>query len=102
MKFSVEYNPEFFNDLVDAVDWYNDRKIGLGERFFNEVKKQTADLSTSALLFAVRYDDIRCVSIKKFPYMVHYRVNERTSTVKVEALFHTRRDPKIWHERTAN
>ena len=102
MKFAVEYNPEFFNDLVQAVDWYDERQIGLGKRFFNKVKNQTTKLSTSALLFAVKYDDIRCMRIEKFPYLVHYRVNEQTSTVKVEALFHTSRAPKIWHERTMN
>ena len=67
MKFAVEYSPEFFNDLVQAVDWYNDRQIGLGERFFGTVRKQTAKLSTSALLFAMKYDDVRCMRIEKFP-----------------------------------
>ena len=99
MKFALEFSPEFFNDLVQAVDWYNDRKIGLGKRFFNEVRKQTAKLSKSALLFAVKYDNVRCMRIEKFPYLVHYIVNEQTSTVKVVALFHTYRDPNIWSER---
>ena len=98
MKFTIKYNPEFFNDLAHAVDWYNDKQIGLGKRFFNEVGKQTAKLSTSALLFAVKYDDVRCMCIEKFPYLVHYRVNEQTLTVKVEALFHTSRDFKIQHK----
>jgi hypothetical protein len=102
MKFTVEYNPEFFNDLAQAVDWHNDKQIGLGKRFFNSIRNQTAKLSASALFFAVKYDDIRCMSIKKFPYMVHYRVNEKTATIKVEALFHTSRDPKIWYERITN
>ena len=96
MMFAVEYNPDFFNDLVQAVDWYNDRQIGLGERFFLKVREQTSKLSTSALLYAVRYDDVRCMRIEKFPYLVHYRLNKQTLTVKVEALFHTSRDPKIW------
>ena len=102
MKFAVTYNPEFFNDLVQAVDWYNDRQAGLGKRFFDKVGKQTAKLSTSALHFAVKYDDVRCMRIEKFPYLVHYRVNEQTLTVQVEALLHTSRDPKIWYERTMN
>jgi hypothetical protein len=102
MKFVVEYNPEFFNDLVQAVDWYNDKQNGLGKRFFNQVRKQMAKLSMSALLFPVKYDNIRCVRIQKFPYLVHYRVNEQTSTVRVEALFHTHRNPEIWYERTRN
>lgn len=100
MKFRVEYNPDFFNDIVQAVDWYNEKQAGLGDRFFKNVKIQTARLSINALHFAVKYDDIRCMSIEKFPYLVHYRVNEQTRTVKVEALFHTSRTPKIWNERT--
>jgi hypothetical protein len=100
MIFKVEYNPDFFNDLVEAVDWYNEKQVGLGNRFFNKVKQQTAKLSSTALHFAIKYDDIRCMCIQKFPYMVHYCVNEQTKTVKVEAMFHTSRDPRIWNERT--
>ena len=99
MRFKVEYNPDFFDDIVQAVDWYNEKNTGLGDKFFKNVKKQTAKLSSAALLFAVKYNDVRCMQIKKFPYLVHYRVNEQTKTVKVEALFHTSRDPKIWNER---
>jgi len=47
------------------------------------------------MMFAVEYNP-------EFPYLVHYRVNTQTSTVKVEGLFHTNRDPEIWHERTMN
>ncbi len=99
MKFKVEYNPEFFNDIAQVIEWYNDKQAGLGDKFFNQIKKQTAKLSSSSMHFAVKYDDIRCFCIEKFPYMVHYRVNKQTKTVQVEALFHTSRDPKIWDKR---
>ena len=99
-KFKVEYNPDFFDDLVRSVDWYNEQCSGLGDRFYKKVKKQTAKLSTLAFCFSVRYSDIRCMLIEKFPYMVHYRVDVQNKTVKVEALFHTSRDPEIWNERT--
>jgi hypothetical protein len=100
MKFTIEYNPDFFNDIIEAVDWYNEKQAGLGDRLLKIIKQQTAKLSTSALHFAVKYDDIRCFCVDKFPYLIHYRVNEQTQKVKVEALFHTSRDPKIWNERT--
>jgi hypothetical protein len=99
MKFKVEYSPGFFNDFSQAVDWYNEIQPKLGDRLYNNVRKQTKKLSTSALYFAVKYDDIRCMCIKQFPYVVHYRLNEQTKTVRVEAMFHTSRDPKIWNER---
>jgi hypothetical protein len=98
MKYTVEYNPDFFNDIVEAVDWYNEKQAGLGDRLFKIIKQQTAKLSTSALHCAVKYDDIRCLGVEKYPYLIHYRVNEQTRTVKVEALFHTSRDPKIWNK----
>jgi len=100
MKFSVEYNPEFYNDIVQAVDWYNEKQPGLGDRFLSIVKRQTSNLSTSALHFAIKYDDIRCMGIEKFPFLVHYRVLEHAEKVKIEALLHTSRDPKVWFERT--
>jgi len=100
MKFSIEYNPDFFNDIVEAVDWYNEKQAGLGDRLFKIIKQQTAKLSTSALHRAIKYDDIRCLAVGKFPYLIHYRVDEQTQTVKVEALFHNSRDPEIWNERT--
>ena len=28
MKFKVEYNPDFFDDLAQAVDWYNEKQHG--------------------------------------------------------------------------
>jgi len=96
-EFYVEYNPDFFDDLVQSVDWYNNQSAGLGDKFFKSVEKQTSELSIYALCFSVRYSDIRCMQIEKFPYLVHYRVNEQTKTVRVEAMFHTSRNPKIWN-----
>jgi hypothetical protein len=100
MKFKVAYNPEFYEDIVQAVDWYNEKQPGLGDKLFDAVKKLTKRLTASALHYAIRYDDIRCMPIEKFPYVVHYRVDERTKVVKIEALFHSSRNPGLWGKRT--
>ena len=45
----------------------------------------------------VRYNDIRCLPIKGFPFMFHYSVSEKTKTVNVHGFIHTSRDPnKYW------
>src|ERR1035437_139465 len=100
MNFKVEFNPAFFEDIAQAVDWYNEKQHGLGDKLFNAVKKQTKKLRTSVLHYAIKYDDIRCMPIERFPYVVHYRVDEQTKIVKIEALFHTSRNPGLWDERT--
>lgn len=38
--------------------------------------------------------------VKKFPYLVHFYINEETNTVEVLAIISTFRNPKIWEDRT--
>ena len=95
-KFTLDIEPEAFDDIQDAVDYYNSRKAGLGKRFFNTVDKHFDFLKKDYFSFAVRYDDIRCVPVKKFPYMIHYRVLESQETVSVKAVFCMRVDPSKW------
>jgi len=98
MRFKIVYNPEVFNDIQQAVDWYNRQQPKLGIRFFSVLKKHLNSLENSAMHFAVRYDDVRCMPIKKFPYMIHYRIHNES--VMVEAILSTHRNPEFWGERT--
>ncbi len=99
MKFKVIYNPEVHDDLQQAIDWYNEQQSGLGNRFFITSKNQLNSLKSSALHYAIRYDTIRCMPIKKFPYMVHYSIDLNDGIVTVEAVYSTNRSPKIWRNR---
>jgi len=99
MNFRVIFHPEVYNDIQEAIDWYNVKQFGIENRFLITVKKQLKTLDKSALQYAVRYDNVRCMPVKKFPFLVHYRVNEKQRIVQVEAIFSTYRNPKIWEER---
>lgn len=100
MKYKIIYNPEVQNDIQSAIEWYNKQQPGLGKRFLTTAKKHLDSLKDTADHFALRYDDIHCMPIKKFPYMAHYRIDSKDKTVKVEAVFHTSRDPERWDQRT--
>jgi hypothetical protein len=39
--------------------------------------------------------------VKKFPYMVHFYLNQNTSTIEVLAVIGTDRNLKIWREKTS-
>jgi hypothetical protein len=45
--------------------------------------------------------EIRCVLIKKFPYMVHFFINDENNTVEVLEVISTDRNPKIWKDKTS-
>jgi ParE toxin of type II toxin-antitoxin system, parDE len=99
MRFKIEFHPDFYFDIEQAVNWYNEQQKGLGDKFLLCVKKRVAELKNSALNFAIRYDDIHCLPLRKFPYMIHYNIDLERKSVKVIALFHTSRDPELWETR---
>lgn len=94
MSYKIVYNPEVKSDIQDAVIWYNEQQPGLGQYFYKVIKEHIFILKQSPFLFSIRYDDIRCLPTKVFPYMIHYRVHNNDRTVSVEAIMHTSRHPR--------
>lgn len=81
------------NDIVQAVEYYNSKQIGLSEKFDAQVIKYIETLFTN-LFYAVRYKDFRCMPIRKFPFLIVFYVNEANNTVFINTLFNTYQNPK--------
>lgn len=94
--FKVIYADEVYHDIQNAVDFYNSRGKGLGTRFFKTVKVQLSKIKSNAYGFQVRYNDVRCIPINKFPYTIHYRVVTETNNIMIIAIFCDYLDPAIW------
>jgi plasmid stabilization system protein ParE len=99
-KFKVKIEPGSFADLQEITDWYNLQQPGLGKRFQKTAITQISSLGNDPQIYAIRYREIRCVLIKKFPYLVHFYINEENKTVEVLAVISTNRNPKIWDKKT--
>lgn len=102
MIFNVVYSPEVYNDLQDAIDFYNSRKSGLGFKFIKTVKLHLSKIKSNAYGFQIRYADIRCAPINKFPYTVHYRVLPKTMTIMITAILCDYRNPQIGDHRSSS
>jgi len=98
-EYKVKIHAEALDDIQNATDWYNEQSEGLGKRFQSQVVRQINKLKDTSQLYAIRYNDIRCMIIKKFPCMVHYSVNDKLNTITIFAIFHTSLNPKIWDQR---
>jgi plasmid stabilization system protein ParE len=100
MKYKIKIEPQALSDIQKITDWYNDKQAGLGKRFQKTTIKQIDNLCSNPQVCAIRYKQIRCLLVKKFPYMAHFYINEQTSTIEVLAVISTSRNPKIWTEKT--
>ena len=99
MAFKIKTEPEAHEDIQEGIDWYDKQQPGLGRKFHSEVKAYFKKLKINPF-FQIRYDDVHCLPIKGYPYMIHYTINEATKLITVKAVFSTRKDPQNWKERT--
>jgi plasmid stabilization system protein ParE len=85
------------DDLADAYQWYESQRKGLGEDFFLCAEEAFAKIARSPKIYAQVYQDIRRISLKRFPFGVFYVENE--NGVFVLAIVHAHRDPDVWRQR---
>ncbi len=98
MRFQLKIDTDALNDIQETFEWYETQLKGLGLRYKTQAKKQINSLKKDPYLFSIKYNEIRCRKIEKFPFLIHYLINENTKTVTVFAVFHTSRNPEIWNK----
>ena len=97
MSLSIVLRPEAQTDLLEARDWYEQQRPGLGEAFLERVDQMFSRIREMPELYAVVLRDVRRGKLRNFPYVVYYRV--LADRIEVIALLHGSRDPKVWQDR---
>jgi hypothetical protein len=94
MPYKFLFAEQFKSDVRESRKWYNDQQKGLGKKFYEDVKSGLEAIRKTPN-FAVRYDRIRCLPLKKYPFMIHYQVDESNKTVLFLACIHCSLDPGL-------
>jgi len=93
----VDFGPLVKFDLAEAHDWYEEREPGLGEGFLEAFDACLDVICENPRSFPVSHGDVRRAFLRRFPYMVLYRVE--SGKVTVIGCFHGGRDPRSWRAR---
>ena len=96
---TIRVDVDALTDIQDIINWYNTQSKGLGTRFKKQIVLQISSLKDNPEIYSNRYDEVRCMLIKKFPFLVHYSLNNNKNQVQVFAVFHTSRNPAICSKR---
>ena len=96
--YKIILQTEAKEEINSIRDWYNLRKAGLGNTFRKLLKIEIEKLKFNPKICENKYQNIRCLSFHKFPYLVHYFIDETSKTVNIVSIFHTSRNPNIWLE----
>jgi toxin ParE1/3/4 len=65
--------PEAEADLVNARDWYERQREGLGAAFLLCVEEVLERIGRTPEIYTAVYHDIRRALTHRFPYAVYYR-----------------------------
>lgn len=95
MNFEVLLEPLAMEDIQQAIFFYDGEQRVLGKKFELELH-DNFQLLASNPFFQLRYDSVRCMPLKKFPFMIHFTIDEEKRTVIIRAIFHTSRNPQNW------
>ncbi len=97
MSLPLIVNPEAEADLADVRAWYDGQRLGLGDELLECVEEVFDRLRRSPELFGKVFEDLRLARVRRFPYVLVYRIDD--DQVTVVAVYHTRRDPRGWQSR---
>lgn len=84
-------------ELVDAVDFYNQQRPGLGYEFAVEVRNAMSRIVAFPNAWPAFSARTRRCIINRFPYGILYQL--RTDHILITAIMHLKSNPKKWQER---
>ena len=94
----VVFRPAARYEFDEAADWYERQVSGLGQSFIDEIQRMLDRIGDTPRQFPVVFEpDVRQALANRFPYSILFRASPKQ--ICVIAVFHSRRDPRIWQQR---
>ena len=84
-------------DVEEIVLWYEEHREGLSYDFELCLEVGLHEIQRNPQAFQKRYKSVKIRFIQRFPYGIHYIVEE--NKIIVLGVFHTSRSPKNWFKR---
>jgi toxin ParE1/3/4 len=93
MPYTILVTPTATDDIAVAIEYYNLVATDLGYRFADLVAEyfdRIADLPTAS---AIRYKNVRCKPMKRFPFLITFTIDEVAHAVNILRVFNTYQEP---------
>ena len=97
---TFDFHPEARTELLEAVDYYESIRTGLGAEFLEFVVEAVESICSMPMAYPVMGRGLRRFLVRRFPYAVIYSVHEHS--VRIWAVMHMKRRPGYWKRRLAH
>jgi plasmid stabilization system protein ParE len=95
MNYTFINRPNVKVDIEQAIEYYKSINPILAKKFLERLKEAKFYIAKSPYSFQIKYDVVRTVLLKQFPYHIHYLIDESQNKIIVLAILHAYRNTKI-------
>ena len=99
MPYHLILHPEAELELYESIIWYEQVLIGLGSEFLKNIERVLHHIYLHPLIYAKRKKNFREAVVKRFPFVIIYKVNKLEKEVHILSIFHTSQNPKMKYTR---
>jgi plasmid stabilization system protein ParE len=93
----VVFRPQAEDEVIEAREWYEARRAGLGREFGQEVDSLIARIVGNPVAFPRVHNETRRAVLSRFPYAIYFRVSPHAVVVLA---VHGRQHPSRWKRRS--
>ncbi len=98
LLYNIELSDEAEFDFECSYNYYNAINQKVADDFLKQIDKSFTSIKKNPLGYSVVYKEVRKSVLKKFPFIVYYKID--LVIIRVIAIFHASRNPEIWKERS--
>jgi len=98
---TVEFHPEAREEFLDAIEFYEERRVNLGTEFKDAVRVALTIIKDEPSRFQRVLGEVRIFRLKRFPYYIYFEILP-TDSLWIWGVVHHRRRPGYWHSRLGN
>ena len=92
------FRPEAEAELSEAFEWYESRVQGLGAEFLLAIDATLASIVRNPLQHPLVHKTVHRALLRRFPYEIFFVLGDHD--IVILAVFHAKRNPKRWTDRT--
>jgi plasmid stabilization system protein ParE len=93
----VVFRPEAEDEALEAREWYETRRQGLGKEFALSIDRLIDRIAGNPFAFPLVHNDTRRAILSRFPYALYFRL---AGNVIIVQAVHSRQHPENWRARS--
>lgn len=99
MSYSFINRPSVRFDIIEAVGYYKKINPEIAKQFLFRIREAKAYIARTPHGFQIKYNKVRTLLLRQFPYHIHYLVDDTKQVIVILAIINAYKNPTDFSNR---